>query len=105
MREWERRFARHAAMSARTRRFAAETEGVRVFGADGVATSPAVTALEIERGSVPDLLAGMAEDGFRIGAGYGELKTTCVRIGHMGDHSPARLEALLERLAARLSRG
>lgn len=99
---WEQRFARHAAMSARTRRFAAETEGVRVFGADGVATSPAVTALEVDGGGVPELLAGMAEDGFRIGAGYGELKTTCVRIGHMGDHRPARLDALLESLAARL---
>lgn len=101
---WERRFARHASMSARTRRFAAETEGVRVFGAEGVATSPAITALEIEGRSVPELLAGMTEDGFRIGAGYGELKTSCIRIGHMGDHPPARLEALLGCLAARLRR-
>lgn len=99
---WESRFARHAAMSDRTRRFAQETEGVRIYGAPGVATSPSVTALEVGDGRVPGLLAGMAEDGFRIGAGYGELKGSCIRIGHMGDHSPARLELLLERLAARL---
>ena len=74
-----------------------------MFGADGVATSPAVTALEIEGGSVPDLLAGMAEDR-PDRRGLRRAEDDLRQDRHMGDHRPVRLEALLERLAARLLR-
>lgn len=37
----------------------------------------------------------MEARGFTIGAGYGKLKDPTIRIGHMGDHTVAELEALL----------
>ena len=33
-----------------------------------------------------------------IGAGYGKLKETTIRIGHMGDHTLEELDALLAEL-------
>lgn len=44
-------------------------------------------------------LAGvMKTRGWVIGSGYGPLKQSTIRIGHMGDHRPERLEALLHTL-------
>jgi aspartate aminotransferase-like enzyme len=40
----------------------------------------------------------MKSKGWVIGSGYGPLKQSTIRIGHMGDHSPARLEELLHTL-------
>jgi aspartate aminotransferase-like enzyme len=39
---------------------------------------------------------GVAERGFTIGNGYGKNRETTFRIGHMGDHDPARLALCLE---------
>ena len=36
--------------------------------------------------------------GFRIDQGYGPLQGKAFRIGHMGDHTAARLDALLAAL-------
>ena len=36
--------------------------------------------------------------GFTISAGYGALKDATIRIGHMGDHTVAELELLLDAL-------
>ena len=41
------------------------------------------------------VVKALAELGWTIGSGYGDLKEDTIRIGHMGDHSPQRLEALL----------
>jgi aspartate aminotransferase-like enzyme len=35
------------------------------------------------------------ERGYTLAAGYGKLKPSTIRIGHMGDHTLAELEALL----------
>jgi aspartate aminotransferase-like enzyme len=43
----------------------------------------------------PDVVARVQERGWVIGGGYGKLKESTVRIGHMGDH---RVEALAELL-------
>ena len=37
-------------------------------------------------------------DGWWIASGYGKWKDSTLRIGHMGDVTPADLEALLDRL-------
>ena len=37
--------------------------------------------------------------GYTISAGYGALKDQTIRIGHMGDHTVAELDALLAVLA------
>ena len=42
----------------------------------------------------------LAERGWTIGSGYGPLKETTIRIGHMGDHSVAAVEQLLGELEA-----
>jgi predicted phosphoserine aminotransferase len=37
----------------------------------------------------------MRERGWIVGSGYGELKPSTIRIGHMGDHEPERVSELL----------
>ena len=37
----------------------------------------------------------MKREGWIIGSGYGPLKQSTIRIGHMGDHTPDKLEELL----------
>ena len=41
------------------------------------------------------IVGGLKEAGWTIGAGYGPLKETTIRIGHMGDHTVGALEELL----------
>jgi aspartate aminotransferase-like enzyme len=54
--------------------------------------------------NVPDGTKGrsiaqaMKREGWVIGSGYGPLKQSTIRIGHMGDHTPDRLQELLETL-------
>jgi aspartate aminotransferase-like enzyme len=54
--------------------------------------------------NVPDGTKGrsiaqaMKREGWVIGSGYGPLKQSTIRIGHMGDHTPDRLRELLETL-------
>jgi aspartate aminotransferase-like enzyme len=48
---------------------------------------------------VPDpagLVAGVWERGWVIGGGYGKLKDSTIRIGHMGDHTVEELDQLLD---------
>lgn len=50
--------------------------------------SPTVTVIKLPKGLPgPDLSEAVKARGFTIGGGYGELKETTVRIGHMGDHT------------------
>ena len=42
------------------------------------------------------MLPAMKERGYVIGGGYGKLKESSIRIGHMGDHTVAELDALLD---------
>ena len=94
-----RRFARHGEMARRTRAALAEL-GLAVFGGDPAAGSPSVTCVDLGGGvSGADLVRALADRGLTIAPGYGDLKDRCVRIGHMGDHSLASLDALLEALA------
>jgi aspartate aminotransferase-like enzyme len=96
----EARWARHAAMAARTHAFAAalaETHGagLGVLASPGH-RSPTVTSITLPS-SMPGttLVKAVKERGFTIGSGYGRNRDTTVRIGHMGDHTPPALERCL----------
>ncbi|MEX2466467.1 MAG: alanine--glyoxylate aminotransferase family protein [Gemmatimonadota bacterium] len=96
----EARWARHSAMAERTY---AWVEEMRADGLDFALVapegyrSPGVTAIRVPEGmTAPDIVQAMAERGWVIGGGYGKWKLTTFRIGHMGEHTVAGVEALLE---------
>ncbi|MDH3290560.1 MAG: alanine--glyoxylate aminotransferase family protein [Gemmatimonadota bacterium] len=58
-----------------------------------------VSCLKVPSGKSGRALAVvMKSKGWVIGSGYGPLKQSTIRIGHMGDHSPERVEELLHTL-------
>jgi aspartate aminotransferase-like enzyme len=62
--------------------------------------SPTVTAVQVPDGvSAPSIVDAVKEQGWVIGGGYGKLKSTTFRIGHMGEHTVDELEELLSVLA------
>jgi aspartate aminotransferase-like enzyme len=104
----EARWARHAAMAHRT------WEWVDEMRERGIALtlpvvekfrSPTITCIALPPGanSAP-IVAELKKRGFVIGAGYGKMKETQLRIGHMGDHTVAELDVLLDVMADVLKR-
>jgi len=105
----EARWQRHQAMRERVERWVAERGG-----ALGIAFLPAegrrswtVSCLRLLQ---PEPAGGaiakqMASRGFVIAPGYGKLKDTTFRIGHMGDHTVEQLDVLLRDLEEVLHRG
>ena len=97
----EARWERHAEMSRLTCDWVDELRhrtgtGVHVLSPEG-ARSPTVTCIRMPMGLPgPDVVRGVKERGWVIGGGYGKLKETTVRIGHMGDHTVHELESLLD---------
>ncbi len=95
------RAARHVAMAERCRSWVDTTgagAGLSIFAPEG-ARSWTVTAIampETLKGS--EITAKLKERGFTIGSGYGKLKDSTIRIGHMGDHSIEGLNRLLAEL-------
>lgn len=88
------RWARHLAMRDETLQWA-ERRGMGPFVAASTARSPTVSCIDA-RGADVDALAGKAKAaGFKIDKGYGSLKGKAFRIGHMGDHTVARVRELL----------
>ncbi|MCL7971117.1 MAG: hypothetical protein M8866_03360, partial [marine benthic group bacterium] len=58
--------------------------------------SPTVTSIELPEGlSGPGIVGAAAARGYTLAPGYGKLKPTTIRIGHMGDHTLRELEDLL----------
>lgn len=100
----EARWARHRAMAERTWRWVDGTSAaagleLAVLAPEG-RRSPTVTAVRVPPGLDPArVVRGMAGRGWVIGGGYGEVKGTTFRIGHMGDHTQGDLEALLSALS------
>jgi aspartate aminotransferase-like enzyme len=75
---------------------------VAVLAPDGH-RSPTVTCVRVpDDRTGPEVTAAMRRRGFVIGAGYGRMKDTTVRIGHMGDHTLGELEDLLAALTDEL---
>jgi aspartate aminotransferase-like enzyme len=96
----EGRWERHAAMARRTWEWVDEMRnagiGVSVLSPEG-ARSPTVTCVALpptHNGGTVN--SAMKARGFTISAGYGSLKDTSIRIGHMGDHTVAELDVLLD---------
>jgi len=66
--------------------------------------SPTVTCVGLPEGTTgPSVVSAMKERGLTIGGGYGKLKETAFRVGHMGDHTVAELDAVLDALGEVLS--
>jgi len=96
----EARWARHAAMLTRTEQW---VESQRATGVEIAylcrpgERSPTVSALTLPAGvSAKAVVGRVAELGYVIGTGYGALKESTIRIGHMGDHSVDTLEPCLD---------
>lgn len=59
--------------------------------------SPAVTAIRVPDGMTgPQVTEAVAERGWLVGGGYGKLKASTFRVGHMGDHTVEQVAGLLE---------
>jgi len=98
----ENRWERHRKMAERTWEWVeamnARGVGLQILAPAG-ARSPTVTTIRLpEPFTGPKVAAGAAARGFVVATGYGPLKESTFRIGHMGDHTMPRLEALLEAL-------
>lgn len=103
----EARWDRHDAMARRTWAWVEGAEAetgvpLYVLAPEG-ARSPTVTTVVVggegsPAVSPPAVVAEMAARGWVLGGGYGKLKGTTFRIGHMGDHTPEELDALLAEL-------
>jgi aspartate aminotransferase-like enzyme len=99
----EARWARHAAMAQRAWTWVDEMRERGIALTLPVAErfrSPTVTCIALPPGanSAP-IVAELKKRGFVIGAGYGKMKESQMRIGHMGDHTVAELDVLLDTLA------
>jgi aspartate aminotransferase-like enzyme len=98
------RWRRHLDMQQRTFQWVSEMQGhgqaIDIFAAEGH-RSPTVTCIASDRSR--ELVSEMFERGWVIGGGYGRLKESTFRIGHMGDHTMVELEELLEVLTAVMS--
>jgi aspartate aminotransferase-like enzyme len=88
----EARWQRHADMAGATHVWVTELAAstylpFSVFASPGQ-RSPTVTAVSLPESITGDaVVKAVAERGFVIGGGYGQLKQRTFRIGHMGDHS------------------
>ena len=98
----ESRWARHAAMARRTWEWVDEVRDsglpISVLAPEG-SRSPTVTCISLpstHNGTA--INSAMKARGFTISAGYGSLKDTSIRIGHMGDHTVEELDVLLATL-------
>lgn len=92
----ESRWERHLDMQQRTFRWVEEMREagaeISIFAAEGhrSSTVTCLTTVDADR-IAPDMFSR----GWVVGGGYGKLKDTTFRIGHMGDHTMDELEELL----------
>ena len=97
------RWARHRTMAERCAQWVDSMRdehgvGLSILAAEGE-RSPTVTCVVLPDGvEGPYVVSATKERGFVIGGGYGKLKGTTFRIGHMGDHTLAELDVVLEAL-------
>jgi aspartate aminotransferase-like enzyme len=97
----EARALRHWTMAERTWGWVEERGprwGLSLFAPPG-RRSPTVTTIGVGGGRTgTEICAGMTARGWTLGTGYGKLKDSTFRIGHMGDHTVDELDALLAAL-------
>jgi aspartate aminotransferase-like enzyme len=88
----ERRWDRHLAMRDATIEWVTSMSRRRgvdlgVLAPDG-ARSPTVTVVVLPNSMKgPEVTEAIKARGYTVGSGYGKLRDTTIRIGHMGDHS------------------
>jgi aspartate aminotransferase-like enzyme len=88
----ERRWDRHISMRDATIDWVHGMSARRgidlsVFAPEG-ARSPTVTVVKLPPGlKGPEVLEAVKTRGITVGSGYGKLKDSTIRIGHMGDHT------------------
>jgi aspartate aminotransferase-like enzyme len=88
------RWQRHDAMRRRVEEWSGET-GIAFVPREG-RRSWTVSCLKLPEGRPSkDVVGALKQQGWTIGAGYGALKDSTIRIGHMGDHTVAALDELL----------
>jgi len=88
------RWRRHDAMRSRVEAWS-EQRGVPYVPREE-RRSWTVSCLKLPDGKTSKtVVSALKEAGWTIGAGYGSLKETTIRIGHMGDHTVEALEELL----------
>jgi aspartate aminotransferase-like enzyme len=82
---WAEVFRRHREMAALARVRGADL-GFTLQGGGILERSPTLTALRAPNGVEPQRLRdGLLEHEIRVAVGLGAYKSTCIRIGHMGD--------------------
>ena len=91
---WNARFARHARLAETTLSWAAG-HGLEPFPEEK-GLSPTVSCIRAGDVQVAKLIEYLAGQGHTLGGGYGKLKESTFRVGHMGDHTDANLAQLLE---------
>jgi aspartate aminotransferase-like enzyme len=95
----ENRWKRHTAMAEMTDAWVLEgqRDGIDLKNiVERGRRSPTVSTLQLPAGmSADEFLRKVRSKGITVASGYGKLKATTFRIGHMGDHSPATLERCL----------
>ncbi len=100
----ESRWARHSAMAKMTDEWADRIGALKNIVAEGN-RSQTVSTLRLPEGITSGpYLADVASRGYIVASGYGKLKETTIRIGHMGDHSVATLGPCLDACEAALRR-
>jgi aspartate aminotransferase-like enzyme len=88
-----KRISRHRAMAERAQNWARDR--FELFAGEHC-LSPTVTCIRAGDRSVQELRSSLKEQGITLGSGYGKLKTSTFRIGHMGEHDLASLDPLLQ---------
>jgi predicted phosphoserine aminotransferase len=90
----EARWRRHDAMRRRVEAWS-DGRGMEYVPREG-RRSWTVSCLKLPEGRSAKAVVGALQGrGWTIGSGYGALKDTTIRIGHMGDHTVAALDELL----------
>lgn len=91
----EARWARHLAMQKEVVAWA-ERLGLKIMAVKE-GRSPTVTCIELRKGvDMTGFLDRVAGQGITLGTGYGKLKSSTFRIGHMGDHTVETIRRCLE---------
>jgi aspartate aminotransferase-like enzyme len=96
----EARWTRHKAMAARTQEWLgkiADETGKRVANIAPLGSqSPTVSTIKLPTDITGEAFtAAVVKKGIVVGSGYGKLKSSTFRIGHMGDHTLETLERCL----------
>ena len=95
-RRWERHVAMREATAAWLKRAVTRVDLDIAILAPEDSRSPTVTTITLpENLKSADVVSAVARRGFVIGGGYGKLKDTTIRIGHMGDHTLETLRPCL----------